>query len=213
MPKTPINYNTDATVIYVIYCLTEGIPFTYYGSTTNFTKRKAEHKSNCKMENKRRLYTEINEHGGWDNWAMKVVLIYPCQTKTELQIKEQEFIFINRDLNCYRSYVSPELKVLEQAEYYTENRDQILEQRVEYRAKNRDRILERQAEYHTKNRDQILEQHAEYYTKNRDQILEQRAEYYTKNRDQILERHAEYRAKNKDILAEKARLKRQNALV
>ena len=161
MPKTPINYNTIATVIYVIYCLSEEIPFTYYGSTTNFTKRKATHKSNYKSSNckssKLRLYKEIDEHGGWDNWAMKVVLVYPCQTKTDLLIKEQEFIFRNRDLNCIRSYISPELKTLEKAE--------------------------------------------------------SNAKHYTKNKDHIRECQAVYRAKNKEKIAEKARLRRQNALV
>ena len=63
MPRTPTNYNTNATVIYNIYCLSPEVTFNHYGSTTNFISRKSKHKSMCKNNSNLRLYKEIEEHG------------------------------------------------------------------------------------------------------------------------------------------------------
>ena len=46
----------------------------YVGSTTNFTKRKQQHKSRCLNSNEKnynlKVYVSIREYGVWENWNM-----------------------------------------------------------------------------------------------------------------------------------------------
>ena len=57
-------------------------PYVYIGSTTNFDRRKYEHKSRC--YNKKgeqyngKIYQTIRELGGWDNFEMVLVAKCPC---------------------------------------------------------------------------------------------------------------------------------------
>ena len=48
MPKVEMNYSN--TIIYKIVCKDVSIKECYVGQTTNFTKRKCSHKSNCKSD-------------------------------------------------------------------------------------------------------------------------------------------------------------------
>ena len=72
MPKVLINYNN--IIIYKLCCKDPLITDIYIGSTTNFTKRKAAHKSNCNNENckeyKFYVYEFIRDNGNWTNWDM-----------------------------------------------------------------------------------------------------------------------------------------------
>ena len=46
MPKRAINYSK--TIIYKLVCNDENVSEFYVGSTTDFTRRKYEHKNRCK---------------------------------------------------------------------------------------------------------------------------------------------------------------------
>ncbi len=48
MPKTKIDYSK--TIIYRIVCKDLSITECYVGHTTNFTKRKCQHKNDCNNE-------------------------------------------------------------------------------------------------------------------------------------------------------------------
>jgi hypothetical protein len=89
MPKEDIDYSN--TVIYKIYCKDKIINEVYVGHTTNFTKRKYNHKHCCSnLDNKLKIYNTIRQHGGWDNWNIIPIAIYNCKDKTDALIKEQE---------------------------------------------------------------------------------------------------------------------------
>ena len=45
MPKDDIDYSN--TIVYKIYCIDKTITDVYIGHTTNFTKRKYQHKTSC----------------------------------------------------------------------------------------------------------------------------------------------------------------------
>jgi predicted GIY-YIG superfamily endonuclease len=68
----------------------------YIGSTTDFSRRKSQHKK--AVTNKRGgtyyciLYRYIRKCGGWDNFTMEKILDYPCETKHEGLLKEKEYI-------------------------------------------------------------------------------------------------------------------------
>lgn len=96
------------------------------------------------------------------------------------------------------------------ARYYRENRETIIERAHEYRNDNRDRILEKQAKYYAANRDKILEQQAEYLARpevaaaraeyradyhSRPEVKTRREERYWEKRDEILEKKAAHRSR------------------
>lgn len=88
MPKENIDYSN--TIIYKIYCNDSSITDLYVGHTTNFIKRKYQHKILCNSSKKLKIYDLIRINGGWDNWNMIEIAKYKCQDATEARIREQE---------------------------------------------------------------------------------------------------------------------------
>ena len=88
MPKVNIDYSN--TIIYKIYCNDKNINETYVGHTTNFIKRKYQHKSYCNGDKQSKMYDIIRQHGGWDNWNMVQIACYNCKDSSEAKIREQE---------------------------------------------------------------------------------------------------------------------------
>lgn len=88
MPKDNIDYSN--TIIYKIYCKNDLVNDIYVGHTTNFTKRKYQHKIACdKLQIELKIYKIIRENGGWDNWNMVEIAKYNCKDASEARIKEQ----------------------------------------------------------------------------------------------------------------------------
>jgi hypothetical protein len=89
-----VNYNNS--IIYKLCCKDINVKDIYVGSTTNFTKRKQKHKSDCNNENSKNynfnVYKFIRNNGGWDNWDMVVVERYECNDKLELHKKERDIL-------------------------------------------------------------------------------------------------------------------------
>lgn len=88
MPKENIDYSN--TIIYKIFCNDSSIKDIYVGHTTNFIKRKYQHKSLCNSSKRLKIYDLIKKNGGWDNWSMIEIAKYNCRDATEARIREQE---------------------------------------------------------------------------------------------------------------------------
>ena len=116
----------------------------YVGSTTNFTKRKYQHKWRID-KNDAKLYKTIRENGG--EWDMKPYKEFPCENKTQLTIEEERIrCELNTDLNshtCYgkdmENYKNYQKKYQQQEKYKNE--------RKEYRDKNKEYYKEYNKEY------------------------------------------------------------------
>ena len=73
MPKTPIDYSKT-----IIYKLVHKEDYdnvnVYVGSTTDFIKRKNQHKNSCINEKQKgyneKKYQYIRDNGGWNEWNM-----------------------------------------------------------------------------------------------------------------------------------------------
>jgi len=93
MPKCLIKYQN--TIIYKIVCNDLNISDCYVGHTTNFTKRKAVHKTYCNNENKDvansqiKIYKIIRENGGWNNWNMIEIEKFSCNDSNEARARER----------------------------------------------------------------------------------------------------------------------------
>jgi len=184
--------NYDKSTIYKLCCKDPEITDIYVGSTTNFSRRKSEHKNNCNNENGNKyhfkVYKNIREYGGWNNWDMVEVERYCATDKKDLHSRERFWL---EELGATLNKIIP-------------NQSQ-----AEYKNKNKEHIAEWMAEWYTKNKDKIAEQKAERYAKNKDKIAEQKTEYRAKNKDKIRKINAEYYAKNKDKITEKKKEKVQ----
>jgi len=97
----------DNFVIYKIY-QPEVPEMVYIGSTTNFSQRKSNHKKNCKNRVSRKysipLYQYIRGCGGFEKFNMEIIERYPCKTKAEGLLRENELIdFHKAKLNTIHS--------------------------------------------------------------------------------------------------------------
>jgi hypothetical protein len=91
MPKQTINY--ENTIIYKLVCKDLNVKDLYVGHTTNFTKRKSNHKSDCNNPQNKNydvpVYQFIRENGGWENWDMIEIEKYTCEDKNEATARER----------------------------------------------------------------------------------------------------------------------------
>jgi hypothetical protein len=184
MPRLPKNYSKN--VIYKLVCNDLNILGCYVGHTTDFTRRKACHKSDCDNENgskyNYKVYKTIRENGGFNNYSMIEVEKHPCRDENEATARERHwFEILNSGLNTIYPQRSPE-------EYYADNRNNILIQQRQYYADNRDNILIQQRQYYTDNRDNILIQQRQYHTDNREEILIRKGQYDATHKEEIATR-------------------------
>lgn len=181
MPKVPLNYQN--TVIYKIVCNDLNITDVYVGHTTNFTKRKYEHKSATNNENgtkyNLKIYKTIRDNGGWENWSMIEIEKYPCNDLQEATKKERYYYEL---LNAKLNTVNPSRN---NQEYYEDNKDKIREYIQEYRQEKKDKIREYNQEYRQENKDKILEYHQEYRQDNKDKIREDAKKYRALHKDKL----------------------------
>lgn len=92
MPSNVIDWSSS--VIYKIYSKDSMIEHVYIGSTTNFVKRKNQHKNNSNTQNES-LYLFIRDNGGWEHFEMEIVEYFSlCKNRNDL--RKQEQIWINK---------------------------------------------------------------------------------------------------------------------
>ena len=115
MPKKDIDYSKS--IIYKIQHLINQ-ELLYVGSTTNFIKRKNEHKRICNSKNdykyNRRVYSMIRNNGGWDNFNCIIIKEFPCLTKNDLLFEEDK---VMRELQSNMNTLSSKLTEEQKKEY------------------------------------------------------------------------------------------------
>jgi hypothetical protein len=152
MPKTNIDYSK--TIIYKLinYDYPELV---YVGSTTNFTKRKQQHKDAVFNTNSqkygRKLYVSIRASGYWESWVMIKICDYPCNSKREAETEEdRHMIELKSNLNIRRASRTKE-------QYYEDNKDKIKDKNKQYQDDNKDKIKDKKKQYFEENKGQIKE--------------------------------------------------------
>jgi len=166
----------------------------YVGSTTDFIRRKSEHKRNYNNENKKntynlKLYTMIRSNGGFESFKIMIICEFPCNSKTELVIEEEKHRKeLQATLNSNKCFNTIE---------------DIKERNKEYRKNNKEKIKE----YHEANKEQTKELKKKYYEVNKEQILEYKKEYRKDNIEKIKEQLTQYYETNKEQINEKAKEK------
>jgi hypothetical protein len=185
-----VNYNKSS--IYKLCCNDLNIKEIYIGSTTNFTKRKQKHKSNCININSPhyhvKVYKFMRENGGWTNWSMILIDNVSCENKLELHKIERDYIEKNNSiLNCHIPGRTQKEFYEKNKEYYDDNKEKILKQKNEYYQKNK----ENYKEYYEKNKEKIKERINEYNKKYYQKKKEYMKEYYECNKEKLNEQKKE----------------------
>lgn len=137
--------------LYKLVCNDIFIINIYVGSSTNWVKRKANHKHICNNELDKNhnsyKYQFIRENGGWDNWSMIKICDFPCNSKLELETEERRYIeLLKADLNK----VIPTRSRTGQ-QYYIDNKEKI----AEYAIANKERIVGYKKDYYAQHIDEI----------------------------------------------------------
>jgi hypothetical protein len=108
MPRTPIDYSKT-----IIYKLVHKDDYDnvniYVGSTTDYKKRKSDHKKSCNNDKhkdhnaKKSQY--IRDNGGWVEWLMIEIEKYPCNDGNEARAREEYWkCYYNATLNTNKAY-------------------------------------------------------------------------------------------------------------
>ena len=194
------DYNTTESVIYKIHCLDNSCDFVYFGSTINFQNRKRTHKSTYNNINGKgynyKLYETIRAHGGFGNWIMEIVEVFPCENKRDLHMREQWYITsAKRKINSVRAITTPEERKIvykeNKKQYSLANKTEIAEYQKKYRLANKAEIAEQKKQYQIankdKNKDEKREKNRLYNLANRDKLRERRRLYYLANKERLLE--------------------------
>ena len=157
MPKTPIDFSR--CVIYKIVCFDTNITDCYVGHTTDFIRRKSEHKRGCynpkTIDYNKKVYQFIRSHGYWGNFQMLQIEEYPCNNKREAELREEHWRKeLTASLNGNRPFITEEERLALDKERhkikYHENKEPKLKYQKLYYQKNKERILERVRNYKLK---------------------------------------------------------------
>ena len=180
MPKEAIDYSK--TTIYKVVCKDLDVVELYVGHTTNFVSREKGHKSCCKKSDFK-VYQFIREHGGFENWLMLQVEIFPCLNRREAEVRERYWC------ETLKASLNSQLPTRTAKEYRDANADKI----KEYRDANVDKLKEIHKEYYIANTDKLKAKMKEYRDANADKMKE----YYIANADKLKAKMKEYRLKQK----------------
>ncbi len=157
MPRTQINYSN--TIIYKIVCKDLNVKDLYVGHTTDFIRRKNNHKKNCTNKECRdysyKVYEMIRNNGGWENWDMIELEKFSCNDGNEARARERHYydllspalnsIVPNRNMNEW-IHTNKENVRLQRKKHYDENKEAILKKDKLYKTKNYDKIKARKSE-------------------------------------------------------------------
>jgi lysophospholipase L1-like esterase len=195
MPKQNIDYSR--TVMYKIVCNDLTITELYVGSTSDFTRRKSNHKSHCKTKDLK-IYTTIKANGGWDNWSMVEIEKYSCADGNEARSRERYWIEeLAAKLNTKRPIVTVEETAENKKEYENTHKENKNKYNKEYRETHKEECQEYHKEYDETHKEEIKERRKEYIETNRELINQKSREYYYKNKERII---AQRKAKTQFII-------------
>ena len=126
--------NYSKTQIYKIVCNDPNIDSFYIGCTTNWTRRKQNHKERCNNENDKKhnlqIYQIMRENGGFENFNMILVEDYPCENKRESEKREQYWKdLLKPDMNKINPF-SMEITDKNDPEFFKERYAKFIEQRI-----------------------------------------------------------------------------------
>lgn len=180
----PIDYETTPIIFYKFVCENPEIKSYYVGHTTNFNRRKIEHKSRCYNKNAKhynlKIYEIIRENGGWDNWTMIEISSQICLNKSDACKIEQYYIEeLQANMNMLNAIynkekwdlINKEIISKYQKKWYLEHKQHISETHKRYYIKNKEYFSKKNKDWYLKNKERLSKQNKEYYLDTKEQKL------------------------------------------
>jgi hypothetical protein len=201
MPLKDINY--DKTLIYKIVCSDLSVHEIYVGHTTDFMRRKRQHKYSCTNANDKRydnkLYYTIRQNGGWENWKMIEIEKYRCNDNNEATARER---FWYELLNANLNSVCPNRSLTEWREI---NKAHLAEQKYRYYRDNAERLKEYGRERRQK--EEVKERVKNYRIQNKEKIKNALMAYKQEHKEELKAKRLMYNEKNKETIEMKRKEK------
>lgn len=174
MPRKPIDYSK--THFYKIVCKDTSITDCYVGHTTDFTKRKCQHKSCCLNENDSHysvfLYDFIRKNGNWNNWDMVLIKTIKCENGLEARSIERKYY---EELKASLNIDTPNQT---KKEWEDKQSDEWKEKRKAYCRNHYHQNKEKYKQMREENKEHIKEQKKQNYLKKRDEIRKKLDEHF-----------------------------------
>jgi|AntAceMinimDraft_1070359.scaffolds.fasta_scaffold100637_1 hypothetical protein len=170
----------------------------YVGSTTNFTKRKQQHKCNCHNEKGKaynlKVYINIRENGGWKNWNMIKLCDYSCNDKREAEKEEDKYMMeLKANMNTNRAFRTKQ-------DYYKDNNEIIKQKAQVYNENNKDKIKKIKKQYREDNKEMIQEYMKQYYEDNIETLKQHKKKHYEDNKDYYKDKQNQYIKDNRNVI-------------
>ena len=169
--------------IYKIVCNDINVLSTYTGSSTDFVKRKSQHKSRCNKEGNEKynlyVYQVIRENGGWSNWTMLKICDFSCDTKFELEVEER------RHMEILGSDMNKRVPTQTQKEYRDAHKEEAKAYQKEYKIINKTKMQHYEKERYEIRKEYVKQKSIANYLLNKEEINRKSKQYQQDNRDKI----------------------------
>ena len=144
MPRKAIDYSK--TIIYKIQHEDDD-ELLYVGHTTDFTKRKCQHKQITNNPNNSKhnykIYKIIRDNGNWGCFRMIELKKYPCSDSNEACAEEDRIMQeLKATMNSQRAYTGLTIPEYNK-QYQIDNADKLTEYSKQYRIDNADEIKDK----------------------------------------------------------------------
>jgi hypothetical protein len=142
-----VNYQNGK--VYMIESLEGGCR--YYGATTtSLSQRLGKHRSDNKCRPKKNITSKLVLN--YPDARILLVENYPCNSKTELEAREAQYI---RNNDCVNKKIPQRTAKEFKFHYYIENKEEILKKHTEYRSTHKPEIKELNRLYRQNNNDRL----------------------------------------------------------
>jgi hypothetical protein len=165
MPKLPTDYSK--TIIYkLVHKEDYDNANIYIGSTTDFIRRKNNHKTVCNSEktigHNDKKYQYIRDNGGWECFNMIEIEKHNCNDGNEARAREEYWrCHFNSRLNMIRSYRTDEERKEQSKDrykkHYEANKEKRLEYHKQYYKANKEKRIEYQKKYNYNKKNNITD--------------------------------------------------------
>jgi len=161
----------------------------YYGATTGSLNTRLRGHKKASTTQPYRVYKHINEIG-WDKVKITLMEEYPCESRTDLNKRESDFIYEARKdekcLNTILSFATEQQRHERQKTYLETYKRSLTEQRIEYnhaynkkyREQKGDELKQNKSEYYYANKEERDKKNMENYYNNKEEILRKKKEKY-----------------------------------
>jgi hypothetical protein len=142
-----VNYQNGK--VYMIESLEGGCR--YYGATVqSLSQRLGKHRRDNKYRPKKNITSKLVLN--YPDARILLVENYPCNSKTELEAREAQYI---RNNDCVNKKIPQRTEKEFKFHYYRENKEEILKKCTEYRSTRKPEIKERDRLYRQNNNDRL----------------------------------------------------------